>query len=399
MAMDGEALWALPVMWSMTGLVFLFLLLRVYTRVVCLSSYGLDDQIYIAAFVFLVIFNIFTHLAANHGFGQTPDEIGNIEEVVRATLFECIGQGFAIVGMAIAKWSMGFFLLRIVTLGWHKVAIWTAMVLVGLASIAQVLCFWLSCVPFDYVYDRRIEGGYCPIDMRPTSYILCVSTILVDTFFAIFPWVFIWKLQMPKRDKITIAASMSFGLFAAAAGIKRTVEVEGLYTENYLRDSVGLIVWSAAEMAITMICVGIPVCRPLYKRLFYRFTSENASSGYQKQNEERSSSVPLRTIGGGMVGGGGRPLPQSKTDTTNKSDTDDLSFKDAALGIKGSSTRTQVSRGDIPMDNTSDEEILGEEFRKSQIRQTEGRDYERHGEQEPRLGGILVTETYNVDRS
>ncbi|EXF73963.1 hypothetical protein CFIO01_08845 [Colletotrichum fioriniae PJ7] len=352
---------------------------------------------------FLLIFNIFTHLAANNGFGQTPDEIGNMEDVVRATLFECIGQGFAIVGMAVAKWSMGFFLLRIVTLGWHKVAIWTAMVLVGLASIALDLpgirIAWFFRSANIYIQQHRIEGGYCPIDTRPTSYILCVSTILVDTFFAIFPWVFIWKLQMPKRDKITIAASMSFGLFAAAAGIKRTVEVEGLYTENYLRDSVGLIVWSAAEMAITMICVGIPVCRPLYKRLFYRFTSEIASSGYQKQNEERSSSVPLRTIGGGMVGGDGRPLPQSKTDTTNKSDTDDLSFKDAALGIKGSSTRTQVSRGDIPMDNTSDEEILGEEFRKSQVRRTEGRDYERHGEQEPRLGGILVTETYNVDRS
>ncbi|KAK7445605.1 hypothetical protein Landi51_08001 [Colletotrichum acutatum] len=152
-------------------------------------------------------------------------------------------------------------------------------------------------------------------------------------------------------------------------------------------------------MAITMICVGIPVCRPLYKRLFYRFTSENANSGYQKQNEERSSSVPLRTIGGGLVGGDGRPLPQSKTDTTNRSDTDDLSFKDTSLGIKGSSTRTQVSRGDIQMENTSDEEILGEEFRRSQVMQTEGRHYDRHGEQEPRLGSILVTETYNVDRS
>ena len=93
--------------------------------------------------------------------------------MVKATLYECIGQGFAIVGMAIAKAALGAFLLRLVNIRWHKIAIWAAMVFVSLASIAQVLCFWLSCVPFKFVFDRRIPGGYCPIDTRPTSYILC----------------------------------------------------------------------------------------------------------------------------------------------------------------------------------------------------------------------------------
>lgn len=101
------------------------------------------------------------------------EEIGDMELVVKATLYECIGQGFAIVGMAIAKASLGTFLLRLVTVRWHRIAIWSALGLVSGASIAQVLCFWLSCVPVNYVYDRRIEGGYCPIDTRPTSYLLC----------------------------------------------------------------------------------------------------------------------------------------------------------------------------------------------------------------------------------
>ncbi|KAF9873461.1 hypothetical protein CkaCkLH20_08920 [Colletotrichum karsti] len=359
----GDAIWALPVMWLLTGLVFFFLVLRLYTRIVCVASYGVDDHIYIVAFVFLLIFNVFIHLSANYGFGQTMDEIGNMDDVTKATLYECIGQAFAIVGMAIAKWSMGFFLLRLVTVKWQTTAIWVAMVTVGLASI--------------------------------------VSTILVDTFFAIFPWVFIWKLQMPKREKITIAASMSFGLIAAAAGIKRTVEVEGLYTMNYLKDSVGLIVWSAAEMAITMICVGIPVCRPLYKHLFSHFTSQNASAGYQKQNEERtSSSVALRTIGGGLIGADGRSLPPSKNSTANKSDnksdSDDVSFTEVQLGIGGSFTKTRVDGGSRMMHNTSDEEILGEEFRQSQKIKKDGGS---RATPEAASGGITVTETYKVERS
>lgn len=251
MGLKGDAPWALGVMWLLAGLVFFFLLLRLYTRIVCLASYGIDDHVYIVAFVFLIIFTAFTTLAGHYGFGQTMEEIGSIDSAVQATLYECIGQGFAIVGMAIAKSSLGFFLLRLVTVPWHRIAIWSAMTLVTLASIgrlshaerpehgadphiAQVLCFWLSCVPLNYVYDRRIPGGYCPIDTRPTSYILCsalspspdvvasadllqspVSTILVDFFFAIFPWIIVWPLHMPQREKYTIAGSMSLGLMCA----------------------------------------------------------------------------------------------------------------------------------------------------------------------------------------
>lgn len=435
MGLKGDAGWALGVMWLMCGLVFMFLLLRIYTRVVCLASYGLDDHIYIVAFIFLLIFTVFIHLAGTVGFGQTMEEIGDIELVVKATLYECIGQGFAIVGMAIAKASLGTFLLRLVTVFWHKVAIYAAMSFVTAASIAQVLCFWLSCVPVQYVYDRRIPGGKCPIDTRPTSYLLCTSTIIVDTFFAIFPWIIVWPLQMAKREKFTIAGSMSLGLIAAAAGIVRTFEVKGLYTNNYLKDSVGLIVWSSAEMAITLICIGIPVCRPLYKRAFRRLWGESAAAGYRKQsggNDGDGSSHALRTIGGGLLGPDGKPLPKKLTAkgqssngggsrgatlVTGKNDSnDDISFSDVKLGVNGPFTRTTVGRGrnDSNGDNTSDEEIL-DEYRRNTMHATQsatdieqgrednmhehghghGNGYEHgHGH-----NGIMVTESYRVERS
>lgn len=145
MGLKGDAPWAVGVMWLLAGLVFFFLLLRLYTRIVCLASYGIDDHVYIVAFVFLVIFTVFTTLAGQYGFGQTMEEIGSIESAVQATLYECIGQGFAIVGMAIAKSSLGFFLLRLVTIFWHRIAIWSAMALVTLASIGRCSRNQLSC--------------------------------------------------------------------------------------------------------------------------------------------------------------------------------------------------------------------------------------------------------------
>lgn len=39
-----------------------------------------------------------------------------------------------------------------------------------------------------------------------------VSTICCDFFYAIFPWIIVKDLQMPKREKMTIAGSFSLGL-------------------------------------------------------------------------------------------------------------------------------------------------------------------------------------------
>lgn len=137
--MDGKAPGAMAAMWTFVGLVFIFLALRVYTRIVCVASYGLDDHVYSLAFIFLLIFTIFTQLSAEIGFGQTIEQLGgDMDIITQASLYECIGQGFAIFGMAIAKASMGFFLLRLVSLRWHKIAIWTAMVLCMVASIGKL---------------------------------------------------------------------------------------------------------------------------------------------------------------------------------------------------------------------------------------------------------------------
>lgn len=220
---------------------------------------------------------------------------------------------------------------------------------------------------------------------------------------------------MPKREKYTIAGSMSLGLIAAAAGIKRTTEVEGLYTPDYLRDSVGLIVWSSAEMAVTLICIGIPVCRPLYKRVFQRILGETSSAGYHKQSAGNdSSSLALRTIGGGLIGPDGKPIPKKgpagSTTTGNnnpsdKSAADDSSFTEVKLGVNGPFTHTTVGRGSrndrLDPDNASDEEIL-DEYRRSQM-QRKSSDVEEARSRHDRSGagqkGIVVTETYRVERS
>ncbi len=100
-------------------------------------------------------------------------DIADVEDLVRAILFEAIGQTFVVIGMAVAKWSLGLFLLRLVSKTWHKIAIWVTMSSLVAASISVCLVFWLQCTPPAYLYDRRILGGYCHINTTPVSFTLC----------------------------------------------------------------------------------------------------------------------------------------------------------------------------------------------------------------------------------
>lgn len=47
----GSALWCIAVLWSLAGLTSLFVLLRLYTRLKVVESYGLDDHFFNTAFV------------------------------------------------------------------------------------------------------------------------------------------------------------------------------------------------------------------------------------------------------------------------------------------------------------------------------------------------------------
>lgn len=39
-----------------------------------------------------------------------------------------------------------------------------------------------------------------------------MTCLVADFFFALFPWVFIFKLNMKFKEKMTIAASLSLGI-------------------------------------------------------------------------------------------------------------------------------------------------------------------------------------------
>ncbi|KAK8062670.1 hypothetical protein PG997_014767, partial [Apiospora hydei] len=296
MAADDQGPRLMAVLWALTAIVFVFLLLRIYTRVICVASYGVDDHFFLIAFLLMVASDVVITVAVGKGFGR--DDLD--EDTKYNTIFwRDVGQSNALVATAAAKASVGFFMIRLVIARWQKVLISMAMGALGAICILMAIFTWAACTPVEFSWDDRIPGGTC-INTVPLGVAMGLGTVFIDLMFALLPWNFVWKLNMSRKDKLIIAGSLSLGLLAAVAGIIRITYVRGVREVVY-----DMIIWSQVEISVTMICVSIPVCRPLWSRTIGSWfnNTKRRNSGYvpvhqDEPRQRHGEPVGLRTIGG-----------------------------------------------------------------------------------------------------
>lgn len=145
-------------------------------------------------------------------------------------------------------------------------------------------------------------------------------------------------------------------------------------------DTVGLIIWHAAELSVTMVCIGIPVCRPLYKNWMKKMSSyvgSKQSGGYAKGDSREAFS--LNTIGG----------TKARRERTKGSKSGLGEFEDTSATT---TTMTMAKDGDVDVkhphsgarmyaDDASEDSILGLEYRHGQnvvdVRSTQDEDEAR----------------------
>ncbi|TGJ87869.1 hypothetical protein E0Z10_g894 [Xylaria hypoxylon] len=358
----SNASMALVTLWALAGVTFIFVLLRLYTRIKVLKMYGTDDHYYNAAFMLFIIYNILLQLSAEYGFGRDISEIDSQDDVNRAILYEIIGQTLLAIGNVFAKLSIGFFLSRLVTKRSHKVAIWTPVILFGLLAMASTLVFWFSCQPIAYRWNRRISG-HCSIDPSPAAVLAGTSSVFVDLWYSGFPWYLLYSINMPLREKIAIGSSMSLGVVAAACGIKRAVELSNIGSPNYPKDTVSLVVWHAAELSATMIGIGIPICLPLYKNTIARVLSRGSCSCCFserhgcKESDGEMGVFGMHTIGGTPYASNGKVTPTDDNDRSGVKQEEnviaicgchpaDRRVSDSEIEESGGSLEVQQDQGD-----------------------------------------------------
>lgn len=131
----------------------------------------------------------------------------------QALLYTNIGQSLITFAAILVKVSIAIFLLRLITASrGQQAAIIIPVVLMAIIVCISICMLWFACRPLSFSWDLTIADGVCNEEEEFVVGIVgCLSIILVELLYAGFPWYLIWRLQMPKREKMLIGICMSFG--------------------------------------------------------------------------------------------------------------------------------------------------------------------------------------------
>jgi hypothetical protein len=149
-------------------------------------------------------------VAARYGLGQEMTNPASTE-TSRAMLLINIGQATTCIAIISVKISIACFLLRIVGPHTaHQVAIILPVAIMSVATFIPAVLLWFSCQPVSYSWDITTPGGHCdPVAQFWEVVVPGAMIVLVEVWYASFPWYLTKRLQMPRREKILISTSMS----------------------------------------------------------------------------------------------------------------------------------------------------------------------------------------------
>ncbi|RKK67465.1 hypothetical protein BFJ69_g14468 [Fusarium oxysporum] len=264
------------VLWVQVVIFAIFVGLRLYTRSQILHSVGAGDYLVVTALVFQIIYSAFVTAGTKYGLGRKFADIGNPDAYFRAVELEIYSQVAGLMVIGLGKCAVGIFLLRIVRNKFQKAFIWAFLAGTVFITLFSSIVVVVQCDPVQRTWDRRVPGT-CWIDFSKVGLTVGSWFVVADFCFAILPWFVIWELSMKRKEKITVTCGLSLGIFAGICGIVRTVALNGLNASEYIYDTVDMLIWSATESTVTIMCSSIPVLRPLYVR--FRYGSQGDSSG------------------------------------------------------------------------------------------------------------------------
>ncbi|KAK1637616.1 CFEM domain-containing protein [Colletotrichum phormii] len=245
--------------------------MRLATKWIGLSTWGLDDTTITFAYVMMIAFLVATHLGRQEGFGKdiwtlTVDQITNFIRGFFA--FEIVYS----VTLAFIKASILFLYLRIfgaLTETFRRI-LWATHIFNIVVCVTFVIVNLNQCKPLSYFWfgwDGR-HPGQC-IDLSAMALSHAAINIALDLWMLVLPATQIYKLNLQKRQKAGIMSMFGVGIFVtivSAIRLRSVAQFNKSWNPTY--DFFGLALWSHIELCVGTIVACMPAARALVRRLF-----------------------------------------------------------------------------------------------------------------------------------
>ncbi|KAH7304200.1 integral membrane protein [Stachybotrys elegans] len=267
--------------------------LRLYGRHFTIG-YGWDDLLIVIAWMFSM------SLVAEAGFLGTigcgydlfPTSPHYATLLNNLTVFMQVILSFQLLYMmalTFVKLSVLVFYQRIFVSPGMKKLVYATIGLIIVWCISHSLAMLFICHPTAFWWDQTIPGGYC-LNQIPIYISLIITNIFTDIVIMLLPMLTIWELKMKTTEKLALTAAFSLGIASIAIAVWRLVTVFQVDLAQNITGSLELAVFLCTlETVLALLCVNIPLLRPLYRRFILRQWSskiDELSNRYATNGDE-----------------------------------------------------------------------------------------------------------------
>ncbi|KAI1851536.1 hypothetical protein JX265_012382 [Neoarthrinium moseri] len=165
-----------------------------------------------------------------------------------------------------------------------------AMFLVSGWNIGQLFAVIFLCIPVSGFWDKTIQAS-CQ-DQQLGVFLNAAGNLVTDICIILLPLPSLWKLRLPRAQKIALFCIFGIGSITCIISIVRltTIKSDG---SDFTYNSSTSACYSIAELASGITCAALATLRPLGNRLFPSIFSR--SSGSTNQYNQNDKNLP--TIG------------------------------------------------------------------------------------------------------
>ncbi|KAI0404065.1 hypothetical protein F4802DRAFT_263231 [Xylaria palmicola] len=246
--------------------------LRIYTRVVLVKAWGLDDWFMLFATIFFILYVSSSVTGVHYGTGRHYSDLSD-ENIEQAMMFWWFCYVWYCLAMIASKISIGVFLIRLTISRLHHYIIYVVMTLTVASGIVFFFVTLFQCHPVSFFWDKDIEGGTCIGGdiIAALTYLYSALSVICDFTFAILPIFLVFSLQIDKRTKIALIPILSIGTVASIAVVVRFPYTKTFLDPDFLWATIDIAIWSTAEQGLAVTAASLATLRPLFRTVGQRF--------------------------------------------------------------------------------------------------------------------------------
>ncbi|KAK3900422.1 hypothetical protein C8A05DRAFT_35945 [Staphylotrichum tortipilum] len=255
------------VFWVLSIVSGIFMMARLWAKRMRRKAYWWDDWLLLMSWLVNLVGVCIISYCISLGLGKHSWDISPGNFVPLAKAFN-ITATMSIVASIWSKTSFALTILRL-TNGWLRRLVWFLIVTTNVAMGVSALINWIHCTPIQRLWDYQVEGSCWPnnimlhYDVFSSAYSGAVDISLVA-----IAWKLLLSLNMDGVEKIGATVAMSMGVFAGITSFIKTAQMwDHMFSDDFY-DSVGVMLWSNAEITVTIMAASIPVLRAFFYDIF-----------------------------------------------------------------------------------------------------------------------------------